>query len=140
MAKTKNTAGSKKKGRSFRTRGLTKSALKNSSAAKSKTSAPTVRFSDYSVLFAPIITEKSTLIADAIGGQRIAFHVDPRASKTEIRQAVESVFKVKVAAVRTLNQMGKPKRTTKSLGRRARTKKAYVTLAEGHKIELVEGV
>lgn len=107
--------------------------------AKAQT-ATSARFQDYGILLSPIVTEKSTLIADAIGGQRICFKVDPRASKTDIKAAIESVFKVKVAEVRTINVMGKPKRTTRSIGRRAKSKKAYVTLAEGHKIELVEGV
>jgi large subunit ribosomal protein L23 len=66
--------------------------------------------------------------------------VDPRATKSEIRQAVERVFSVKVDAVRTCTFLGKTKRTARGVGRRAGFKKAYVTLAEGSKIDLVEGL
>ena len=61
------------------------------------------------------------------------------ANKVEIRQAVEKVFNVKVADVRTANREGKWKRMGRFEGRRAAWKKAVVTLQPGHKIELVEG-
>jgi large subunit ribosomal protein L23 len=61
------------------------------------------------------------------------------ANKVEIRQAVEKVFNVKVATVRTASHEGKWKRMGKYEGRRPNWKKAIVTLAPGHKIELVEG-
>jgi large subunit ribosomal protein L23 len=69
----------------------------------------------------------------------VAFQVRPDANKVEIRSAVESVFNVKVAAVRTASFEGKLKRMGKFQGRRRDWKKALVTLAPGHKIDLVEG-
>ncbi len=69
----------------------------------------------------------------------VTFQVAPDASKVEIRHAVERVFNVKVADVRTASRQGKWKRMGKFEGRRADWKKAVVKLAPGHKIELVEG-
>jgi large subunit ribosomal protein L23 len=69
----------------------------------------------------------------------VAFQVRPDANKVEIRSAVEAVFSVKVKDVRTINYQGKLKRMGRHQGRRSSWKKAIVTLAEGHKIELVEG-
>jgi large subunit ribosomal protein L23 len=69
----------------------------------------------------------------------VAFQVRPDANKVEIRSAVETVFNVKVTDVRTMNYEGKLKRMGRHQGRRASWKKAIVTLAPGHKIELVEG-
>lgn len=93
---------------------------------------------DYGILIAPIITEKSAQVGGA--GTTVVFEVDSRASKTEIKDAVQRIFNVLVAKVRTANFLGKPKRTMRSEGRRAGYKKAYVTLKEGQKIELVEGI
>jgi large subunit ribosomal protein L23 len=70
----------------------------------------------------------------------VAFRVRPDANKVEIRTAVEKVFSVKVTAVRTSSYEGKLKRMGRHQGRRPDWKKAVVTLAPGHKIELVEGV
>jgi len=97
------------------------------------------KVADYGVLITPVITEKSAS-AGAGTGLTVVFKVDPRASKTEIRGAVERVFSVKVESVRTARFLGKVKRTAHSVGRRAGYKKAYVTLAEGSKIDLVEGL
>jgi large subunit ribosomal protein L23 len=69
----------------------------------------------------------------------VAFKVRPDANKVEIRTAVESVFNVKVTAVRTSSYEGKLKRMGRFQGRRSDWKKAVVTLAAGHKIDLVEG-
>ena len=69
----------------------------------------------------------------------VTFRVRPDANKVEIRSAVESVFNVKVAAVRTASFEGKLKRMGRHEGRRRDWKKAIVTLQPGHKIELVEG-
>lgn len=106
--------------------------------AKKKVSAGTAKVNDYAALQAPVISEKSALVGD--GGRVVTFRVDPRASKDEIRGAVERVFSVKVDAVRTCTFKGKLKRTARGLGKRAGYKKAYVTLAEGSKIDLVEGL
>jgi len=93
----------------------------------------------HDVILAPLITEKSTLIKEKMGV--LAFRVDRRANKVEIRKAVETIFKVKVAAVRTENLRGKEKRVGRSLGRRSDWKKAYVTLRPGEKsIEFFEAV
>ncbi len=91
------------------------------------------------VIRRPLITEKSTLLKDEKG--IVAFEVDKRASKVEIRRAVEAQFKVKVAEVRVANMHGKVRRQGRFVGRRPDWKKAYVRLAEGEKpIEFFEGV
>src|SRR6185369_3479734 len=89
------------------------------------------------VILRPIMTEKSMRQKEELN--TVAFRVRPDANKVEIRTAVETVFNVKVAAVRTASFEGKLKRMGRSEGRRADWKKAIVTLAPGHKIELVEG-
>jgi large subunit ribosomal protein L23 len=89
------------------------------------------------VLIRPLMTEKS--MRDKEERNTVAFRVRPDANKIEIRTAVESVFNVKVAAVRTASFEGKMKRMGKHQGRRADWKKAIVTLQAGHKIDLVEG-
>ncbi len=90
-----------------------------------------------SVVKAPLITEKSTLVSEA--GQ-LVFRVDPHATKKEIRTAVEKLFDCKVAAVRTANCLGKRRRYGRVMGRKPQWKKAYVTLAEGDPAELLEKV
>jgi large subunit ribosomal protein L23 len=84
------------------------------------------------------MTEKSMQQKDDLNA--IAFQVPVDANKVEIRQAVEKVFSVKVTDVRTAKRLGKWKRMGRFEGRRPAWKKAIVTLAPGHKIELVEGV
>jgi large subunit ribosomal protein L23 len=106
--------------------------------AKKKATTTAARVQDYGVLIAPVISEKSALVGN--GGRTVTFRVDPRASKDEIRGAVERVFSVKVDKVRTCTFMGKLKRTMRGLGKRAGYKKAYVTLGEGSTIDLVEGL
>lgn len=96
------------------------------------------RVSDYGVLFAPVVTEKSGLVSNS--GRVVTLRVDPRASKSEISEAVERVFAVKVEGVRTCTFKGKLKRTSRGLGKRAGYKKAYITLKEGSKIDLIEGL
>ena len=83
----------------------------------------------YQILKRPLITEKSNLLREA--GQVVAFEVAKDANKIEIKQAVESAFKVKVKEVRTMVTAGKLKRVGRSVGKRSAVKKAYVTLAEG---------
>lgn len=85
------------------------------------------------VLLAPHISEKSTLVADA-NGQHV-FKVLPSATKTEIKQAVEQLFEVKVAQVRVVNVKGKTKRFGQREGKRSDWRKAYVTLASGQDID-----
>ncbi|MBM4255129.1 MAG: 50S ribosomal protein L23 [Deltaproteobacteria bacterium] len=91
----------------------------------------------YSVLTAPLITEKSTLVNET--GNQIIFRVRPEADKGTIKRAVETLFKVKVQKVHTIQYLGKQRRVGKSAGRRPAWKKAYVTLAEGNHIDFFEG-
>ena len=80
------------------------------------------------ILFAPVVSEKSYGLLDQ---GKYTFVVDPEANKTEIRQAVEKVFNVKVASVNTINRQGKSRRTRFGTGKRKDTKRAVVTLKEG---------
>jgi large subunit ribosomal protein L23 len=89
------------------------------------------------VLIRPLMTEKTMRQKEELN--TVAFKVRPDANKVEIRTAVESVFNVKVTAVRTASYEGKLKRMGRFQGRRSDWKKAVVTLAAGHKIDLVEG-
>ncbi len=98
------------------------------------------RLEDYARILAPVITEKTSVIQGADGGEVVAFYVDRRSDKLQIRRAVECIFKVKVASVRTCNRLGKIKRTTRAVGRTKQYKKAYVTLKPGFTIGIVEGV
>lgn len=88
------------------------------------------------VILGPVVSEKSTASNEV--GTHI-FKVRRDATKTEIKQAVEKIFEVKVESVRTLVHDGKVKRFGGRVGRRNHWKKAYVSLAEGEKIELGEG-
>ena len=89
------------------------------------------------VILRPLMTEKSMRQKEE--HNTVAFRVRPDANKVEIRTAVETIFSVKVAAVRTASFEGKLKRMGRYQGRRRDWKKAIVTLKPGHKIELVEG-
>lgn len=77
----------------------------------------------------PLLTEKSNLMKET--GGVVAFEVAMDTNKVEIKQAVESAFKVKVQDVRTMIVAGKAKRFGRNFGKRSNVKKAYVTLAEG---------
>ncbi len=92
----------------------------------------------YSVVKKPLVTEKSIVARDE--GNKYIFEVDRRATKIEIRNAVEKIFKVKVINVRTMNFIGKKKRLGRIIGSRSDWKKAVVTLAPGSSIEVFEGV
>ena len=85
----------------------------------------------YDIIYAPIITEKSAMMADE---NKYAFKVDPRANKTEIKQAIESIFKVKVVSITTSNSHPKKRRVGKYTGYVDKYKKAIVKLAEGNSI------
>jgi large subunit ribosomal protein L23 len=85
------------------------------------------------VLVAPRISEKTTIIADR--DRQFVFQVLKDATKSEVKQAVEHLFKVEVQAVRVCNTRGKVKRFGQLLGRRAGSKKAYVTLKPGFDID-----
>jgi large subunit ribosomal protein L23 len=88
------------------------------------------------VIIRPVISEKSYAL---IGDGKYTFRVDDRAHKTQIAQAVEEIFGVKVAAVRTSKVRAKPKRRGLHQGRTRSWKKAIVQLAPGERIELFEG-
>lgn len=92
----------------------------------------------YNVVTSPLITEKGTMVSEL--GNQVLFRVRRDANKEEIRRAVETLFKVKVVKVRTLHLLGKTKRVGKSIGRKSAWKKAYVTLAEGQRIDFFENV
>ena len=85
------------------------------------------------IIKAPIITEKSAGLAE---DNVITFSVDPRANKTQIKQAIEKIFDVKVEKVNTVNVHPKKKRVGRYSGYTNRKKKAIVKLAEGSSIEL----
>ena len=93
----------------------------------------------WDVLKSPVITEKSVILkedstdenTDRKQGQVLTFRVDRKATKIEIKGAVEEIFNVKVAQVRTVQYEGKMKRRGRQEGRRASFKKAYVTLKKG---------
>jgi large subunit ribosomal protein L23 len=87
------------------------------------------------VILAPVVSEKSYALLDQ---NAYTFRVHPDANKTEIRQAVESIWGVRVISVNTLNRRGKTKRFRFTSGRRPDIKRAVVKLAEGDKIEIFE--
>jgi large subunit ribosomal protein L23 len=84
------------------------------------------------VLVAPIVSEKATSVAEK--HNQVLFKVLRDATKTEIKAAVELMFKVEVASVSTVTQKGKVKRFGKSIGRRDHVKKAYVSLKAGQEL------
>ena len=87
-----------------------------------------------SVVLSPVVSEKSY---DLIGTTHTyTFVVDRRANKTEIKMAVQSIFKVKVVSVNTINRKGKRKRTGWVVGKRSDAKRALVTLAAGDEIDI----
>lgn len=91
----------------------------------------------YDVIVSPAITEKSTLVSEQ---NQVIFNVAKRASKPEIKAAVEALFGVKVTAVNTLLRKGKVKRFRGFSGRQADVKKAIVTLADGQSIDVSTGL
>ena len=96
-----------------------------------------VQLSHYDVIRSPVITEKSTIAAEQ---NKVVFNVARSATKPEIKAAVEALFKVKVKAVNTLVRKGKVKRFKGFVGKQDDVKKAIVTLAEGHRIDVTTGL
>jgi large subunit ribosomal protein L23 len=92
----------------------------------------------YTVLLAPVVSEKSTYIAEK--HNQVAFRVIQDATKQEIKAAVELLFKVQVESVQVLNRRGKEKRFGRTPGRRSDARKAYVCLKAGQEINFAEGV
>ncbi len=88
----------------------------------------------HDVILAPVVSEKSYDLIE--NHNTYTFDVDPRANKTQIKNAVETVFDVKVVRVNTMNRKGKTKRTGYKYGKRKDIKRAVVTLAAGDSIDL----
>ncbi|MBL3665388.1 50S ribosomal protein L23 [Streptomyces sp. M2CJ-2] len=88
------------------------------------------------VLIKPVVSEKSYALIDE---NKYTFIVAPGSNKTEIKEAVQAVFSVKVTGVNTINRQGKRKRTRTGFGQRTGTKRAIVTLAEGDRIDIFGG-
>ena len=88
------------------------------------------------ILIKPVVSEKSYALLDE---NKYTFIVDPSSNKTQIKQAVEAVFEVKVTGVNTINRVGKRKRPRTGFGQRAGSKRAIVTLAEGDRIDIFGG-
>ncbi len=88
------------------------------------------------VLISPILSEKSVIMKDT--ENRYTFKVNPKANKSEIKKAVETLFKVKVTAVRTANQPGKLHKVGRYEGYRSDWKKAMVTVKAGQKIDMTD--
>jgi len=97
----------------------------------------TTKPAHYDIIRKPVITEKATMASEA---NAVVFEVAMSASKPQIREAVESLFNVKVRAVNTTVTKGKTKRFRGVAGRRRDVKKAYVTLAEGNTIDVTTGL
>lgn len=91
----------------------------------------------YDAILGPVITEKATLLSEE---GKVVFRVPLTATKTEIADAVETLFQVKVTAVNTLRLKGKTKRFRGQIGQRSDMKKAIVTLAEGDAIDVTTGL
>ncbi|NLV21562.1 MAG: 50S ribosomal protein L23 [Syntrophomonadaceae bacterium] len=89
------------------------------------------------IIIKPVVTEKSM---DLLADNKYTFIVDKKANKTEIKNAIENIFKVEVAKVYTMNIKGKPKRMGRFEGKRPDRKKAVVALKAGQKIRLFEGM
>jgi large subunit ribosomal protein L23 len=103
--------------------------------AKKQQAAPDARH--YDIVLAPHITEKSTMLSEA---NAVVFKVAPKASKPEIKAAVEALFNVKVTGVNTIVSKGKSKRWQGKPYQRSDVKKAIVTLAEGESIDVTGGI
>jgi large subunit ribosomal protein L23 len=91
----------------------------------------------YDVIVSPVITEKATLASES---NKVVFKVARNATKPQIKDAVEKLFDVKVKSVNTLIRKGKTKAFRGSLGTQSPTKKAIVTLEEGHRIDVTTGL
>jgi large subunit ribosomal protein L23 len=89
------------------------------------------------VIIAPLVTEKTN---EAMERGTYTFRVHPEATKADIHNAIEEIFKVRVVKVNTMNILGKPRRLGLRVGRTSAWKKAIVTLAPGQRIQFFEGV
>jgi large subunit ribosomal protein L23 len=89
------------------------------------------------IIQAPLISEKGTQLTES--ANQVLFKVRPDANKIEVKQAIETLFKVKVVQVRMARYLGKVRRIGRNMGRRPDWKKAYVTLKDGDKIDFFGG-
>ncbi len=96
-----------------------------------------MKLSHYDIIRSPVITEKATMASEE---DKVIFNVSKTATKTEIKAAVEALFKVQVKAVNTLVRKGKNKRFRGIKGSTSDVKKAIVTLAEGNSIDVTTGL
>jgi large subunit ribosomal protein L23 len=93
---------------------------------------------DYGIIRRPLITEKTSIQKEQ--SNQITFEVDRRANRVEIKRAIEKIFKVNVAHIRTMQVKGKTKQRGRIIGKRRDWKKAIATLLPGERIEFFEGV
>ncbi|HCK85318.1 MAG TPA: 50S ribosomal protein L23 [Hyphomonadaceae bacterium] len=91
----------------------------------------------YDIIVKPVITEKATLLSEQ---NKVVFRVPLAATKKDVKEAVEKLFKVKVGAVNTLRRKGKTKQFRGIAGKRSDTKNAIVTLLEGYSIDVTTGL
>jgi large subunit ribosomal protein L23 len=92
----------------------------------------------YTVIRKPMLTEKCHDMKEK--HNQVAFQIDRRANKVQVKEAVEKIFKVKVKRVNVMNVAGKKKRLGRNMGKRSDWRKAVVTLMPGETIEIIEGV
>ncbi|WP_395648080.1 50S ribosomal protein L23 [Terricaulis sp.] len=97
----------------------------------------TPKFKHYDTIIAPVITEKATILSEK---NQVLFRVPLTATKNDVKEAVETLFNVKVAAVNTLRHKGKTKMFRGVPGQRSDTKKAIVTLLAGYSIDVTTGL
>ena len=102
-----------------------------------KKDAPVFKEAFYDVISRPVITEKATAASEQ---HKVIFRVRPDVNKSQVKEAIEALFKVDVISVNTLNVQGKKKVFRGALGKRKDYKKAVVTLAKGQSIDLAGGV
>ncbi|MBW2590379.1 MAG: 50S ribosomal protein L23 [Deltaproteobacteria bacterium] len=93
---------------------------------------------DYGIIRRPLVTEKTSIQKEQ--SNQITFEVDRMANRIEIKRAIEKIFKVNVAHVRTMQVKGKTKQRGRTIGKRRDWKKAIITLLPGERIEFFEGV
>ncbi len=91
----------------------------------------------HNIIFAPVLSEKAV---QAIAGGKYSFYVHPQANRVQIREAIETVFKVDVTKINLVTVNGKVKRQGRFSGRRPERKKAIVTLKAGQRIQQLEGL
>ncbi len=92
----------------------------------------------YNIVKSPLITEKTTIQKET--SNQVSFKVSRKSNRVEIKRAIENIFNVKVAGVRTMQVKGKTKQRGRIIGKRKDWKKAIVTLIPGERIDFFEGV